>query len=371
MNVNVSARAQGGVTVRSTEGIQLVGDGGASAITYNVSDTTPGYITATTPGGVPTPQPITINSGELRGLLDLRNTKLPGLSDQLGEFVSRTAQQFNAASNAASASPPPTSLTGRNTGLDLPTAISGFAGQTTVAITDSAGVVSKTVAIDFSSGTGTMSVNGGAPTAFTAATFLTSLNTALGASGSATFSGGALSISATGTNGVAIDEGTSQKAGQGFSQFFGLNDLVTATGLSTYDTGLAAGDANGFTPGDTITLQLSTPAGNPLRTVTVAVPPAGSPTVGDLITALNSSSTGVGLYGVFSLDAQGGLTFTGIGRRPTPPCRWPRTPPSAAWAGPRSASSSASGPPCAPPGPASTRSIRRSPPTPRTCRLAR
>jgi flagellar hook-associated protein 1 FlgK len=308
MNVNVSARDTGGVTVRSTEGVLLAGDG-ASTLTYNSTDSTPGYITATTPGASSGPQPITVNSGEVRGLLNLRNQQLPAIADQLGEFVSRAAQQLNAAHNASTAYPPPTTLNGRNTGLDLPTAASGFTGQSTVAITNSSGVVQRTVAIDFTAGT--MSVNGATGVAFTPATFLATLNSSLGAQGSATFSGGALSISATGTNGVAIDEGTSQKAGEGFSQFFGLNDLITSSGVSTYDTGLQSTDANGFTPGDTITLRLSSPNGNPIRDVTVAVPPAGSPTVGDLVTALNSSSTGVGLYGSFTLDAQGGLSFTG------------------------------------------------------------
>ena len=308
MDVKVSARSTGGVDVRSSEGVLLAGDA-ASTLAYNSTGTTPGYISVQTPGVSSGPQAIALNTGEIRGLLDLRNEKLPAIADQLGEFVSRTAQQLNAAHNASTAYPPPTTLNGRNTGLDLPTAASGFTGQSTVAITDSSGVVQRTVAIDFTAGT--MSVNGAAGTAFTPATFLASLNTALGASGSATFSGGALSISATGTNGVAIDEGTSQKAGQGFSQFFGLNDLISSPGIATYDTGLQSTDANGFTPGDTITLRLSSPNGNPLRDVTVTVPPAGSPTVGDLVNALNSSSSGVGLYGSFTLDAQGGLSFTG------------------------------------------------------------
>ena len=308
MNVRVSARAQGGIDVRSTEGVALVGNG-ASTLTYNSSGTTPGYITAVTPGAPAGAQPITVSSGEIRGLLDLRNTKLPGISDQLGEFVSRTAQALNAASNASTASPPPASLTGRNTGLDLPTAVSGFSGQSTIAITNASGVVQKTVAIDFTAGT--MSVNGAPGVAFTPATFLSQLNTSLGASGTASFTNGALSISATGANGVAIDEGTSQKAGEGFSQFFGLNDLVTSTGLATYDTGLSPTDPNGFTPGDQMVLRLSTPGGKPIRDVTITVPPAGSPTMGDLVNALNNNSTGVGLYGSFNLDAQGGLTFAG------------------------------------------------------------
>ncbi|HEX5264317.1 MAG TPA: flagellar basal body rod C-terminal domain-containing protein, partial [Phenylobacterium sp.] len=154
-------------------------------------------------------------------------------------------------------------------------------------------------------------VNAGPTSPFTPSTFLASLNTALGTSGSATFTNGALSIAATGGNGVAIDQGTSSKIGQGFSQFFGLNDLITSSGVSTYDTGLTLSDANGFTPGDTITLRLSSPDGKPLRDVTVAVPPAGSPTMGDLVNALNNNTTGVGLYGAFTLDAQGGLSFTG------------------------------------------------------------
>jgi flagellar hook-associated protein 1 FlgK len=308
MNVKVSTRDVGGVTVRSTEGALLAGNG-AATLTYNSSPNTPGYITATAPGVSPTPQAITLSSGAIRGLLDLHNTKLPGLSDQLGEFVSRVAQDLNAASNASTASPPPTSLTGRNTGLDLPTAVSGFSGTSTVAITNAAGVVQKKVAIDFTAGT--MSVNGGPTSAFTPATFLAQLNAGLGAQGTASFANGALSIAATGTNGVAFDAGTSQKANQSFGQYFGMNDLVQSTGFSTFDTGLASTDANGFTPGGQITLQVSTANGNPLRTVTVTVPPLATPTMGDLVNALNNSATGVGLYGAFTLDAQGGLTFAG------------------------------------------------------------
>lgn len=308
MKVNVAARPQGGVNVRSTEGLLLAG-AGAATISYKSGANTPGYITATTPGGAQIPQPITLVSGEVRGLLDLRNIKLPGISDQLGEFVSRTAQQLNAASNASTASPPPALLTGRNTGLDLPTAVSGFTGQTTVAITNGSGVVQKTVAIDFSAGT--MSVNGAAGTAFTPSNFLAQLNANLGASGTASFTNGALSIAATGGNGVAIDQGTAQKAGQGFSQFFGLNDIIQSTGQSTYDTGLSSGDPNGFTPGGQIVFQISTPSGDPLRAVTVTVPPAGSPAMSDLLLALNNNVSGVGLYGAFTLDGQGGLAFTG------------------------------------------------------------
>src|SRR5207253_3722365 len=112
---------------------------------------------------------------------------------------------------------------------------------------------------------GTMSVNGAAGAAFTAASFLADLNTALGAMGSATFTNRGLTLNATGGNGLAIDEGTSQKTGRGFSAFFGLNDLISTNGFANYATGLQGTDVHGFTPGDPITLRLSTPDGRPVR----------------------------------------------------------------------------------------------------------
>lgn len=305
MNIQISARSDGGLIVRSTEGVMLAGDG-AARLTYSRTDSTKGYITATTAAGSGVGKPISITGGALRGLMDLRDDKLPGLSDQLGEFMARASEAINAAHNAASTVPAQTSLTGRNTGLDLPTAISGFTGSTTVAIVDAAGVLSHRVDIDFDAGT--MSVNAGPATAFTPASFLTDLNSALGANGSATFTNGVLSISAA-TGGVAIDEGTSQKAGRAFSHFFGLNDIVRSGGFTNYDTGLRPTDPHGFTPGQQLTLRLAQQDGKPIRDVTVTVP-AGA-TMADLVNALNNNTTGVGLYGAYSLDSNGALTFTG------------------------------------------------------------
>jgi flagellar hook-associated protein 1 FlgK len=305
MNVRVNPRTNGGVDVRSLEGVLLAGDG-AAKLTYTSTDSTPGYISAQ-PAGSGNAQPIQISSGEIRGLMDLRDDELPKLYDQLGEFVSRAVDQLNAAHNAAAAYPAPATMTGRDTGLDLPTAVNGFTGTSTIAIVDAAGVLQRTVAVDFDAGT--MSVNGAAGTAFTPASFLADLNTALGAAGSASFAGGKLTLNATGGNGLAIDEGTSQKAGRGFSHFFGLNDLVAQTGFTNYSTGLHPSDPHGFTAGDQITMRLSYPDGRPIRDVTVTVP--AGPNMSDLVSALNSSSTGVGLYGAFSLDANGQLSFAG------------------------------------------------------------
>ncbi|MFN9711355.1 MAG: flagellar hook-associated protein FlgK, partial [Alphaproteobacteria bacterium] len=268
MNIRVSGRGGGGFDVRTAEGVLIAGDG-AAKLTYNSSATTPGYITAQ-PTGSSNQQPIQLISGQLLGLLDLRNEELPKIYDQLGEFTSRAVDQLNAAHNAASAYPPPASLTGRATGLDLPTAISGFTGTSTIAVVNPQGLLQRKVAIDFTAGT--ISVNGGAGAAFTPASFLADLNTALGASGSASFSGGALTLNATGGQGLALDEGTSNKTGRGFSHFFGLNDLVKTSGFTNYATGLQPTSNHGFTPGGQLTLRLSTPDGRPEREVPITIP---------------------------------------------------------------------------------------------------
>jgi flagellar hook-associated protein 1 FlgK len=205
----------------------------------------------------------------------------------------------------------PQTLTGSNTGLDLPTIVGDFTGTTNIAIVNASGDLQQQVQVNFSADT--MSVNGGAATSFTPTTFLSSLNTALGGTGTASFSNGALSISAaSASNGVAIsDDATSpaQDGGQGFSQFFGLNDLVTSSGITNYNTGLKATDNSGFTPGGVINFQFTTASGA-VANIPVTTPSAGSPTMQDLLTTLNSTSGGVGQYGSFSLTSTGALSFT-------------------------------------------------------------
>lgn len=311
LSINVVPQGNGSVVVRSSTGQLLAGFGGAGTLSYTPSVSGNGVLSLT-PAASNTPTTIQLGDGELQGLLTLRNTTIPGIQAQLSNYVGGAVSAINAAHNANTAVPAPSTLTGRNTGLDLPTIVGDFTGKTNVAIVDGAGNVVQQVAIDFTADT--MSVNGGAASGFTPSNFLTSLNTALGGAGSASFSGGALTLNATGTGtGVAIadDPNTpSQDGGQGFSQFFGLNDLVTSNQIANFNTGLQATDANGFTPGGQISFQITDASGAALNNVTVTVPPAGTPSMQDLLNALNAPSGGVGQYGSFSLNSQGALAFT-------------------------------------------------------------
>jgi flagellar hook-associated protein 1 len=311
MSINTSTQGDGTVTVRSSTGQLLVGFGGAATLAYTPSVSAMGQVTVTSPGEGAA-STLLVGDGELQGLLSLGNTLIPGVQAQLSQYVSGAVGAINAVHNANTAVPPPQTLSGRDTGLDLPTVVGDFTGKTNIAIVGSNNQLQQQVAIDFSADT--MSVNGGPATSFTPASFLTSLNTALGGAGTASFSSGALSISATTAgSGVAIaDDATtpSQDGGQGFSQFFGLNDLVTSNEITNYNSGLKSTDPSGLDPGGTITFQIGSAAGTPVTSIPLTVPPSGFATMQDLVNALNAPIGGVGQYGSFALNGQGVLSFS-------------------------------------------------------------
>ncbi len=310
MDVKVEARSNGGVTLRTGTGTTLVGEGHAT-LSYQAAgtvDATTAFsdIMITEPSGTRWPLLDGVSSGQIKGLIELRDVEAPAAAARLGELTARLADELNRAHNANSSVPAPTVLNGRNTGQALETALAGFTGKTTITAVDGAGVVQASAEIVFSGAT--MTVNGVAadPT-----TFLSVLNAQLGGAATASFADGVLRLDGNGGNGVAIaDDATtpSAKGGRGFSHWFGLNDLVTTTTPTFYETGLTLASQHGFDPGESLTFRFSGESGSRMRDVTVAVP-AGTGTMGELLTALNDPVSGVGRYGAFSLDAAGKLSF--------------------------------------------------------------
>jgi len=310
MNLQVNATPTGGVQILAGDGTTLVGTDGAASLTYTPGAAS-GVISVTNPGGLSKSLNGAITSGAVGGLLQLRNSSIPTLQSQLTALTTGAATALNAASNTASAVPAPTTLTGRQTGLALSTIVGDFSGQTTIALVNpTTNALANSVAINFTAKT--ISVNGGAATSFTAANFLTTLNTAMASTGaSASYTNGVLSISSGSQDGVAIQDSASDPAtdgGQGFSQFFGLNDLVSSGSITTYATGMNAADSSGFPAGQSLTLAVLNANGNTVQNVTVTTPAGG--TMADLITALNGPPGGVGAYGSFALSGNGTLAFT-------------------------------------------------------------
>ena len=313
MDIRVSTRPVGGVSIRTGAGTLLAGEG-AATLSYIragtvTSETAFNEIWVTEPGGQKRSLLDNVVSGEIKGLVELRDIEAPATAERLAELVAHVADELNRAHNANSAVPAPNSLTGRNVGQTFESAIAGFSGQTTVAVTNAAGIVQARADIIFSGAT--MTVNG---VAATPASFLTVLNAQLGGAAPASFADGKLTLSASGANGVAVaDDATSPstKAGRGFSHFFGLNDLISTDRPAFYETGLTAASPHGFTTGEALSFRFTGESGSKLRDIQVAVPAGG--TVGDLITALNDPATGVGRFGSFALAADGSLSFTGYG----------------------------------------------------------
>ncbi|WP_309629126.1 flagellar hook-associated protein FlgK [Brevundimonas sp.] len=315
MDVQVSQRSVGGVSIRTGAGILLAGAGAATleyhrAGTVN-AETSFNEIWVTEPGGTKRAFADGLKSGEIKGLLELRDVDSPQTAERLAELVTHVADELNRAHNANSAVPPPTTLTGKNVGQDLTTALTGFTGGTTIAVVNpTTGAIATRADIVFSGSTFT--INGGAATPI--ANFLTSLNTTLGGAATASFAGGKLSITAAGVNGVAIGDSAttpSAKAGRGFSHYFGMNDLISSERPALYDMGMTTTSAHGFTAGETLSFRFTAESGARIRDIQVAVPAGG--TVGDLLTALNSTVTGVGRYGSFAMDASGEMKFTPLG----------------------------------------------------------
>lgn len=313
MDIRVLNAPQGGVGILGGDGLNLVSLNGPASLAYVPKASGFGDVTVTEAGGTAKSLMDRMRSGEMIGLMQVRDTQIPAMMNQLGELVSHAAEELNRAHNAASAVPALQTLAGRNTGLDLTTGLSGFTGQTTLAVMDSStNLIAKSIKIDFTAGTITVGV--AAPTAFTPASFLAVLNTALGTDGSASFASDALTLTAAAGKGLAFaDDATTPaaKAGRGFSQFFGLNDLVQAAGIASYDTGMTGTSDPGFTPGKVLSLRLSDPSGKTLVDTSITTPAVT--TMAALLTAMNDVNTGVGQYGSYALDAVGRLKFTPSG----------------------------------------------------------
>ncbi|MBO9516282.1 MAG: flagellar hook-associated protein FlgK [Variovorax sp.] len=236
--------------------------------------------------------------GKLGGLLDLRDRALPAFSEQLGTLFTGLSQALNSVSNAGSTVPPPTTLTGHNSGLVGSDRL-GFTGAATFAVTKADGTMVASTKVDF---------DALGPTA-TIDDMVNAINTGLGGAGTASFVNGTLSITANGAgNGVAVGQdptSPSARGGQGVSQFFGLNDLVRSDSSSLVPSGFASSDPHGFAAGETAQIVLRDSSGRALTSYTLT-PTAGG-TFGDIVNDLNGSP--LSNFGTFSLDDAGRLRF--------------------------------------------------------------
>lgn len=237
--------------------------------------------------------------GKLGGLLDMRDRTLPTFSEQLGVLFSGLAQNLNAVSNNGTSLPPPNRLAGEATGL-IGTDRLGFTGTIVMAVADRDGTLVDKFSVNFDT-------LGPTPTVDDA---VAAINLGLGDLGTASFADNKLLITATNANhGIAIAQDPdvpSNRAGVGFSQYFGLNNLVRSDGSALVPSGFTADDPHGFAAGQTTELTLRDASGKLLGSY--AMTGATGPSFGDLMTELNASP--LGAFGRFGLDDKGRVQFT-------------------------------------------------------------
>lgn len=224
MNISYFTASNGDLQIYTTSGQTLV-DSSAHTISYTAAANVTASTTYTAGSSSSGFSAITVNGvditsqitgGDIGSLITLRDETLPAAQLQLDQLAQQLASAMNSVSNSASSVPAATSLTG-TTAVTSSTALSAT-GTVRLAVTDRSGNLVSYGDLDLSSYS-------------TVGDLVTAINGISGLSASVD-SDGHLSVTATGaSNGVAINEMTSAvgSASEGFSEYFGLNDLVTGT----------------------------------------------------------------------------------------------------------------------------------------------
>lgn len=228
MDINYLTNSNGAVQVYTTGGTALV-DGSVHHLSFTAASTVTAdsvYSTSGSSGlsGISVDgEDITaeITSGSIAALVEQRDEVLPAVQDELDELAVTLAGALNSVSNTGTASPPPNSVTG-TTSVSGSDAFSG-SGTVRIAVTDDDGNLVSYEDLDLSSYTTVDDL-------VSAIDGLSGVSASIGSDGSVTIS------AEDSSNGIAINEMTSSVGadGQGFSDWLGLNDIVTATGASDF-----------------------------------------------------------------------------------------------------------------------------------------
>lgn len=307
IDLNVIDMGDNGIQVSTSSGISLVG------VTRSVLQySPPGVVTSSTPfppitvhqldgiSGAIRPSNLQLDgalkSGELMGLLNLRNKELPEMTRQLGSLSAGFTDELNRVHNLNTAVPAPNNLTGVNNGL-LATDKHNFTGEAVFAVTDANGALVSKVTVDFGAIGSTM------------ADVVAAVNAGLGGTGTMALTNGVLSLTAaSGANGVSISQvagNESSRGGRGFSHFFGMNNLVEAKTASHFETGIVGTDNHGFTAGGALQLEINDANGVKVSEFSLTI---GGTSFDDLLTSLNASP--LSGFATFSFSATGELIST-------------------------------------------------------------
>lgn len=273
MDINYYSTDSGAIYVYTTSGQVLL-----NSAVHELSFTSAGSVTSSAayPGGLSgitvdgTDITAQIKSGSIAALIDQRDNVLTDAQSELDQLAVTLADSLNAISNASTASPPPNSLTGV-TEVASGDSLSA-SGIFRVAATDSDGNLVSYQDFDLSSYA-------------TVGDLVSAIDGMDGVSASIDADGHVTITADDSSNGVAVNEMTSSvgSSGRGLADYFGLNDLVAATG---------AGD---FTVRSDILSNASLLPNSTLN-------PSSTLTVGDSVVPEGSTAMAQSLYDVMTGD---------------------------------------------------------------------
>ena len=250
MNVSYFTRPSGDVVLFTGSGQTLVDGSTVEHLDYAPSSSMNESISYPS-GGI---SPISINgtditddiqSGRLSALIGMRDTTLPNLASQFDAAAQGLMTSMNAIHNQGSAFPPPNTLTGTATFTTPTTTTVNFSGTARLAVVDSSG---KLVGSAFDLNFANLATDaGGTPTIAQVRDAINGVYAGAaqpiaglaGATASIDSSGHLVITATSSSNGIAINEMNSAESGtgEGFSNYFGLNDLFVGT---SSNSGLAS-----------------------------------------------------------------------------------------------------------------------------------
>lgn len=235
LDIRVTETSSGAVDVRTLAGGFLAGQ--RAAVIRAASGTGPNagptQLELVGPDGSASAFDPLVRAGSLGGLLQTRNGDLPALVEGLAGLAAAFAESLNGAHNAGSSVPAPNSLTGRITGL-VASDPAGFSGNLRLAVIGAGNGVADRVDIPLAG----LTVQG----------VVDAINNSL-TGVTASFTNGQLSLTAPAGQGLALGDGNppALKNGRGFSQAFGLNDLIQRPTPISFDTGFSGTEAAALT----------------------------------------------------------------------------------------------------------------------------
>lgn len=226
MNVSYFVNSSGAMQIYTSSGTALL-DGQVHELSYQsvgtvtenttyTAGSSTGFSAISVDGQDITSQ---IISGSIGALITQRDDTLPAAQSELNELASNLTDSLNAVHNEGTSSPPPSSLTG-TTSVSSTTAFSGT-GTVRIAVTDSSGDLVSYADLDLSNYS-------------TVGDVVNAINGISGLSASINSSGNLVVATTDSSDGVAINEMDSSvgSSDEGFSDYFGLNDLLTGTDAS-------------------------------------------------------------------------------------------------------------------------------------------